>query len=189
MMKMTDDQIVELYLARSQNAIAETSKKYGAKLRNLSYDIVKDSQTSEECENDTYLKTWQSVPPKDPRKHFFAYLAKIIRNVSLNCLRDLKRLKRQAELVEITSELEELIASPDDTECRFDSKLLAEKLNGFVKSLPDDKQTLFMRRYWFADSVSDISQSLGMSEANVKTTLCRIRKALKKHLENEGYIL
>lgn len=187
LMNMTDERIVELYLARNEQAIAQTKDKYGNRLKNISYNIVLDDGATEECENDTYLKTWNSVPPNEPRSYLFAYLARIIRNLSLNRIRNGRALKRQSDLVEITDELSGCIADSQDTEGSFDSIMLTKLISQFIRSLPEPNQILFVRRYWYLDSISQAAQSLGISESNAKTKLFRMREQLKSYIEKEGY--
>lgn len=186
---LPDEKIVELYLARSESAVAETKEKYGGRLRNVSFNIVRDSGISEECENDTYLKAWTAIPPSEPRSYLFAFLARIIRNLSLNRLRSANAQKRQADYAEITEELSACAAAIDDTEQSVDEILLGELLSGFIRSLPDENRLLFMRRYWYLDSVSAAAKRLGISESNAKVRLFRLREQLKTHLEKEGYRL
>lgn len=184
---MTDERIVELYLARNEQAVAETKGKYGSRLKNVSYNIVKDEGISEECENDTYLKTWNSVPPNEPKTYLFAFLARIIRNLSLNRIRNGKALKRQSDYVEITDELSGCIADSVDTEGSFDGIMLSKLISQYIRALPELNQLLFVRRYWYLDSISQVAESLGISESNAKTRLFRMREQLRTYLEKEGY--
>ena len=186
---MEDTKIVELYLRRDETAIRQTSEKYGSRLRSLAYGIVRDSQTAEECENDTYLEAWSRIPPHEPRDYFYAFLARIARHISLNFCRDRSRLKRSAFLCELTAEMEECIPAPDDAQCRLDDLAFGEALNGFLHTLSEEKRNLFVRRYWYLDSVADLSKRFALSESNVKTTLYRCRNRLREHLEKEGYTL
>ena len=164
---MDDNRIVELYLLRDETAIKQTTEKYGSRLRSLAYGIVKDQQTAEECENDTYMKAWNTIPPHEPRSYLYAFLARITRHISLNCCRDRSRLKRNAFICELGAEMEQCIPAPDDVECRIDD----------------------IRRYWYLDSVVAISKRFALSESKVKTTLFRCRTGLREHLEKEGYTL
>ena len=186
---MDDKGIVELYLLRDENAIKETSDKYGSRLRALAFGIVADAMTAEECENDTYLEAWNSIPPHTPRGYLYAFLARIIRHISLNCCRDRDRLKRQAFICELSREMEECIPAPDDEGCRVDDTALGEALNRFLASLDSQKRNIFVRRYWYMDSVSDISRRYSVSESKVKTTLFRCRNKLREFLEKEGYTI
>lgn len=181
--------IIDLYMSRDETAISRTAEKYGARLRSLSYGIVGDRQSSEECENDTYVEAWESIPPHEPRDYLYAYLARIIRHISLNCCREQKRLKRSAFICEFSEEMEQCIPSPDDVECRIDEKVLQGLLNSFLSSLNEEKRNIFLRRYWYLDSIADISKRFALSESKTKTTLFRCRAQLRKYLEKEGYKL
>lgn len=186
---MDDEKIVELYLDRDEVAIIQTSAKYGKCLRNLAYGIVTDSQTAEECENDTYLKAWDSIPPHEPRKHLYAFLACIVRHIAINCCRHRNRLKRSAYICELSAEMEQCIPAPDDMDCRIDDMLLREAINTFLGSLSLEKRNIFIRRYWYLDSISDISKRFSISESKVKSILFRCRNGLRESLEKEGYTL
>ena len=186
---MDDNGIVELYLLRDETAIMQSAKKYGSRLRSLAYGIVGDRQTAEECENDTYLEAWNTIPPHEPRSYFYAFLARITRHTALNCCRDRSRLKRSAFICELSEEMEQCIPAPDDVECRIDDMALSEILNGFLGKLDEEKRNIFIRRYWYLDSIEDISGRFDLSESKVKTALCRLRRRLREHLEKEGYNL
>ena len=189
MSTLDDNSIVDLYLLRDEAAIEHTAEKYGSRLRSLACGIVGDAQTAEECENDTYVKAWNAIPPHEPRDYLYAFLARIIRRVSLNCCRDRSRLKRSAFICELSAELEQCIPSPDDVECRIDDIALGEAINSFLMKLDEEKRNIFVRRYWYLDSVASISKRFGISESKVKTTLFRCRGGLREHLEKEGFSL
>ena len=189
MKALDDNRIVELYFLRDETAIKQTSEKYGSRLRSLAYGIVDDRQTAEECENDTYMEAWNNIPPHEPRSYLYAFLARITRHISLNFCRARSRLKRSAFICELSAEMEQCIPSPDDVECRIDDMVLSEALNGFLCTLAEEKRNIFIRRYWYLDSITDISKRFTLSESKVKTTLFRCRNQLRKHLEKEGYTL
>ena len=184
---MDDNRIVELYLLRDETAIKQTTEKYGSRLRSLAYGIVKDQQTAEECENDTYMKAWNTIPPHEPRSYLYAFLARITRHISLNCCRDRSRLKRSAFISELSAEMEQCIPAPDDSSCRMDDLALRTAINDFLGKLDEEKRNMFVRRYWFLDSVADIAKRYGISESKVKTTLFRCRNRLREYLIKEGY--
>ena len=184
---LNDEEIIELYLARDESAIKETSFKYGDRLRKLSYSITEDNFTAEECENDTYIQAWNSIPPNEPREHFYAFLARITRNLSLNAIRDRNRIKRSAKLTDITNEIQYCLPISEDADVSLDEKLLVDSIGKYLKSVSKEKRIMFIRRYWYLDSVTDISKKMGISESKVKTTLFRLRKELKKFLEKEGW--
>ena len=186
---MDDNKIIDLYLRRDETAVKQTSEKFGDHLRALAYGIVKDYQTAEECENDTYLKTWNSIPPHEPREYLYAFLARITRHISLDCCRKRSRLKRRAFISELSAEMEQCIPAPDDVECRIDDIILGQAINGFLSTLSEEKRNVFIRRYWYLDSISDIARRFALSESKAKTMLFRSRKQLRDYLEKEGYIL
>ncbi len=189
MRALEDSSIVDLYLKRDEAGIQQTRDKYGKRLHSLAYGIVQDRQTAEECEDDTYLEAWNSIPPHEPRGYLYAFLARITRHIALNCCRDRSRLKRSAQISALSTEMEECIPAPDDIGCRLDDIALGEVLNGFLCTLDEERRNLFVRRYWYLDSIAAISQRFALSESKVKTTLFRCRKQLREHLEKEGYTL
>ena len=186
---MNDNEIVKLYLQRDETAIRETSVKFGGRLRALAYGIVRDTETAEECENDTYLKAWESIPPHEPRDYLYPFLARITRHLALNCCRDRSRLKRSALICQLGAEMEQCIPATDDVQWKMDDIALREAINGFLGQLDTEKRNIFVRRYWFLDSTADISKYFAISESKVKTTLFRCRNKLRQYLEKEGYFL
>ncbi|MBQ3184223.1 MAG: RNA polymerase sigma factor [Clostridia bacterium] len=186
---MDDVKIVELYLQRDENAILHTAEKYGKRLQSLSFGIVGDRLTAEECENDTYSEAWCSIPPSKPKNYFYAFLCRIVRNISLDRCRQRTALKRKAHISELSLELENCIPSPDDCQQRIEDMAFAEILNRFLEGLSRDKRKIFVRRYFFLDSVEDIARRFSVSESKVKTTLFRVRSELKNYLIKEGYEL
>ena len=186
---LDDDRIIELYLLRDETAINQTSEKYGSRLRSLAYGIINDQQTAEECENDAYMEAWNTIPPHEPRSYLYAFLARITRHISLNCCRDRTRLKRSAFICELSAEMEECIPAPDDVECRIDDIILSEALNRFLGTLDEGKRNIFIHRYWYLDSIADISKRYAFSQSKVKSMLFRMRGQLKKYFEQEDYDL
>ena len=186
---MDDSRIVELYLSRDETAVAHTAEKFGSRLRALSYGIVRDHQTAEECENDTYMEAWNTIPPHEPRSYLYAFLARIIRHLSLNCCRDRSRLKRSAFICELSAEMEQCIPAPDDVQCRIEDKVFADAINEFLSRLDEEKRNIFVRRYWYLDSIASISERFALSQSKIKTTLFRCRNELRKYLEKEGYFI
>lgn len=186
---MDDNKIVELYLLRDENAVKETSEKFGTRLRALAYGIVNDRETAEECENDTYMEAWNTIPPNEPRSYLYAFLARITRHISLNCCRDRSRLKRSAFICELSAEMEECLPAPDDVQCRVDDMVMAEAINGFLDKLDEEKRNIFIRRYWYMESIDEISKRFALSQSKVKTTLFRCRGRLREHLNKEGYTI
>ena len=186
---MDDDQIIDLYLNRSESAISATQEKYGARLRRFSMSIVGDLSTAEECENDTYLRVWRSIPPNAPRDHFYSFLAAIVRNLSLNSCRNRSRLKRSAFVSELTEEMRECIPGAADPYYELEADVLRARLNSFLRDLDEKKRNIFLRRYWYLDSIPDIAERYHLSESNIKIILFRCRNRLRETLEKEGYKL
>ena len=186
---MEDEKIVDLFLNRNESAIVKVTEKYGSRLRRIAYNILENEADAAECENDTYLEAWNSIPPHEPKSYFFPYLARIVRNLSLDLCRRRSRLKRSAVLTELTSEIEQCIPSPNDTECQMDGILLGEAVSSFLRTLSEEKRNVFLRRYWYMDNIADISRFFHLSESKVKTMLFRCRNELREYLIKEGYTL
>ncbi len=184
---MSDESIIALYFKRDENAIKETDIAYGVKLNRLSFSIVKNNQDSEECVSDTYLKAWNNIPPTRPM-YFFAYLAKICRFLSFDRLDYKKAKKRSADVVTLSDELMNTIPS-NLTEMEVEEEELGRVLSDFVRTLSEDSQVLFVRRYFYMDKISDIASRYKVSESKVKTSLFRSRQKLKKYLEGEGIFI
>lgn len=184
---MEDLQIIGLYFARDETALKETAAKYGAPLRRLSYQVLQDNRAAEECENDTYLSAWDSIPPHRPEQFFFAYLAKIIRRLSFNRYRMDNRQKRSACLVELSTELEQCVPYPGGGE--WEEQEFSELIQSFLESLPETERRVFLRRYWFCDAIKDICSRFSMGESRVKSMLMRTRNKLRLCLQKEGYDL
>ena len=181
---MTDIQIIELYWARNEAAIQETDLRYGKKLHFLADKIVQNFEDAQECVSDTYLKTWDTIPPKRP-EYFFAYIAKICRNFALGVLDWKSAAKRKGEVVSLSAEMETCIPDPQH-ERRLEGEELGEVLNRFLESLSYDNRVIFLRRYWYLDTVWEIANRYGMTESKVKTSLHRTRAKLHAFLEKEG---
>lgn len=186
---MEDARIVELYLAREEQAIVHTREKYGPSLRALARNLLEDPLTAEECENDTYLRAWQSIPPHAPRDHLFAFLARICRHLTLDRARKRAAQKRPAALTSLTDELAQCLSAPDDTESRVEARLLAQAVSAYLRSLPEKQRVVFLRRYWYLDPIGDIARRMGMTPGGVKTALWRCRVGLREHLKKEGFDL
>ena len=186
---MEDTRIVELYLQRKESAIAHTADQYGTKLRNISFNIVRSRETAEECENDTYLQAWNSIPPNTPHGYLFAYLARIIRHISIDRCRYQQRLCRNAYIQELSAELQCCIPGSEDTELQVEAIALGQSISAFLRQQTETVRNVFLRRYWYMDSIADIADRFGISQSKVKSMLFRSRNALREHLEKEGYTL
>lgn len=186
---MDDKRIIELYNERSESAISETAKKYGKYCYTIAYHILYDKEDSEECVNDTYLRTWEAIPPQYPDK-LSAFLGKITRNLALNKYKYYVREKRgKGQTTLVLDELQECVPATNNTEQTVEEMLLVEVINRFLYDLPKEKRTMFLRRYWYLSSIQEIAEDFGFSESKVKMTLLRIRNKLKQVLEKEGVVL
>lgn len=183
---MDDNQIIELYWARSEAAISETAKKYGNYCHHIAYNILSNQEDSEECVNDTWLKTWEAIPPTRPER-LSAFLGKITRNLALHRYEKYNAIKRGAGQVALAlHELEECIPARDNVERVIDDLVLTEILNDFLAGLPAETRQIFVRRYWHLHSVKEIAAEYHISESKVKVTLFRTRRKLRQLLEKEG---
>lgn len=185
---MEDADIIKMYWNRSEDAIRETSKKYGAYCTRIAMNILSNLQDAEECVNSTYLNAWNSIPPQKP-KILSAFLGKITRNISLNYL-DRRMAKRRGggEILIAFDELDECIADSDEESIyeSISSEKLGKLINDYLKTLPKESRMVFIGRYYYFDSIKDISRKLKTSESNVKNYLYRARNGLKKYLKKEG---
>ena len=183
---MEDREIVKLYLERSEDAIAESRASYGSFLRALAYGILEDREESEECESDSYMRAWNAIPPAVPER-LKAFLGRICRNLALDRIRLRNAEKRGAgAFSEVLDELSDCVSGGDTPQEMLEAKELAEVINRFLSGLDRQQRVIFMRRYWYMDSIAEISRLCGKSESNVKVTLYRLRVQLKKDLSEEG---
>ena len=181
---MEDSKILELYFARNEDAIRHTDDTYGRRLYHLADSIVKNGQDAEESVSDTYMQAWNTIPPQKPR-HFFAYLAKICRNFALKKLDWHHAAKRNAEVVSLTEEMEMCI--PDQSRDReLEARELGMLLDRFLRTLTPENQMIFLRRYWYVDTIAEIAARYGISESAVQMRLNRTRAKLCTYLEKEG---
>lgn len=181
---MEDREIIALYWSRNEQAIRETENTYGGKLNALAYRIVNTHEDAQECVSDTYLAAWNTIPPQRP-EYFFAYLAKICRNFCLGRLDWLNAAKRKAEVVTLTREME--LCIPDrGNDRRLEGQELGRLLNRFLETISRENRMIFLRRYWFADSIEEIASRYHFSQSKVKTSLHRTRNKLSAFLKKEG---
>ena len=185
---MEDSKIIELFWERSENAISEADAKYGKYCYAIAYNILYSEPDSEECVNDTYLRAWNAIPPERPL-HLRAFLGRITRNLALNRYAVLHAKKRGNGTELALEELAEVLADPDSEIDRAETDALREALNRFLGSLPRDTRIMFVRRYFYLLSITEIADGLGASENRVKVTLHRTREKLRSYLEKEGIVL
>lgn len=182
---MEDGEIIELYFARNEAAIRETDAKYGRYCSSISRNILRNESDVEECINDTYLHTWNSIPPTRPT-FLMAYLGKIVRNISLNLFKAKHAKKRgMGENELIYNELTNVIPATDCVEDVYEGMALKDILNRWLNSLTHEQRLIFVGRYWYFDSIASISAKMGCSESKTKMILLRLRNKLKEYLESE----
>ncbi|MCH4153490.1 MAG: sigma-70 family RNA polymerase sigma factor [Mageeibacillus sp.] len=191
---MDDESIIELFFARSEDAITESKSSYGRLLCTIAVNILHSTEDAQECENDTYFHAWNTIPPQRPDS-LCSFLARITRNLSLDMYDRRNAVKRgQGSTGLLTDELEECIPDRTDTECSAveesaESELLTGLINTFLGTLRRDSRVIFMRRYWFGDSVADVAANTGYSVSKVKMSLKRSRDELRSYLGKEGFRL
>lgn len=185
---MTDEKIIQLYFSRNEAAIAETSRKYGSYCFKIADKILNDREDAEECLNDTWMQAWNTIPPTRP-VHFKLFLARLTRNLSFNRYRSKYTQKRgNGEIASVLDELEECLSGQSDVESSYIAKELQAAINKFVRSLPEKEGNVFIRRYFFSDSIKEISSRYHISENNIRVMLNRTRNKLRDRLEKEGYL-
>lgn len=177
---MEDQQIIRLFFERSEQAITELSRKYGALCFQIADNILDDPQDAEECVNDAWLGAWNSIPPQSPDP-LRAYICRIVRNRSLKKLRTNSAMKRGSQFEVSLSELEDCISGNSLDEQLAVNELSAQ-INAFLAALPKDDRVLFVKRYWFSESISELADAFGITENNVSVRLSRIRGKLHQYL-------
>ncbi len=184
---MDDNAIIDLYFARDQQAVQATAQAYGAYCASIAQRILDDRGAAEECVNDAWLKCWQSIPPQRPRS-LKSFAGRIVRNLALSALRADAAQKRGGGQVRLAlEELGEVVSGSDTPEGALDRQAFRAALDGFLAGLPERNRNLFLRRYWYLDSVEQLARRFGMSRTQVTTTLHRLRQRLRVHLEQEGF--
>ena len=178
---LDDSKIIELFYERSEQAIIELSNKYGSVCTRVANNILNNRQDTEECVNDAYLAAWNSIPPNSPDK-LSVYLGKLTRNLSLNRYKAQNATKRGGgEFAVSLDELDECIA-----DAKIEQEELGKLISDFLYTQPKQTRQVFVRRYFYSDSISDITKRFEMSESKVKSMLHRTRQGLRKYLEEQG---
>lgn len=184
---MEDGKIVELYWQRSERAIGETERKYGAYLQKIAMNILSCREDSAECVSDTYLDAWRSIPPHRPQV-LSAYLAKLTRRISIDLLRRRTSAKRGGSEYDLSlSELEEC-SGGDSTQLAVDARLLTDAIAQYLTTVSPDARNAFLCRYFYMDSIRETARACSLSEANTKVLLHRTRLGLKAYLQEEGFL-
>lgn len=186
---MDDGQIVQFYWDRDERAIPATADKYGNYCTSIAKNILGNPEDAEECVNDTYMRAWNSMPPHRPNV-LSAFLGKITRNVSLNRYKQNTADKRGGgEVPAVLEEIAELVSDTDSVEQEVDRRELVKAIDAFWDRLPTEKRSLFLCRYWYFDSVSNLASRFGMTENHVSVTLNRLRLKLHNYLQERGFDL
>lgn len=187
---MEDEKILDLFFDRQENALTETELKYGRRMFHLAMNILHSKSDAEECVNDTLLKAWDAIPPNRPAM-FGAFLAKIVRNLSINKWKAKGAVRRGGGEVDLMlSELEDCLpTSKDTTEAEYESRFVTKAIDSCLDSMDQTARVVFVLRYFHGESILNICERFDMSESRVKSLLFRTRKKLKAHLEKEGVTL
>lgn len=183
---MPDEEIIELFFARSENAIKELEAKYGRICLKTSYNILGNHSDAEECVNDSYLAMWNTIPPTRPEP-LLAYLVRIVRNLSLKQYHKNHAIKRNSTYDVASEELEEILASADTVESILEADELTREIEAFLDSMSQENRVIFVRRYWFYDDYAQIAKRIGITEKNVSVRLTRMRKQLRDYLLERGF--
>ena len=181
---MNDLEIIELYFQRNEKAIIETDAKYGRLCHSIANNILNNEQDSEECVNDTYNSVWNAIPPTRPNS-LMSFVCRITRNLSLKRLEAMSRKKRSSATVVSLDELAEVLPDESIASSVTDGDI-TKAISDFLRNENEDVRNVFMRKYYFFDSVSDIAQRFGFTESKVKSMLFHTRNKLKKYLIKEG---
>ena len=184
---MEDKKIIELFFARSERAIECVRERYGDLCRHIAANMLSDPEDVEECVSDTYLALWNAIPPARPQK-LRPFIARIARNQAGNKLAYNRAQKRGREMQISLDELEPWLISARDVEGELDGKELTRAIERFLLTLDADSRNVFLRRYWFYDSIEQIAAGFGATESWVKSRLLRARSKLRSYLIKEGYI-
>jgi len=184
---MEDEAIVSLYWERSEQAINETEQKYGGFCYSIAYNLLHNTEDASESVNDTYLEAWNSMPPHKPNS-LSAFLGRITRRLSVDRWRSAHAQKRGGgEYPLLLDELSECIPSESSVEVQVELKELAKSVNQFLNSLSEEKRQVFLRRYWYGDSMEELANKFAFSVSKVKSLLFHVRESLREHLKKEGF--
>ncbi|MBQ9945787.1 MAG: sigma-70 family RNA polymerase sigma factor [Clostridia bacterium] len=180
-----DSVIIEMFFGRNERAVEETQKKYGEYIKAIALNILNYEEDAAECENDTYLRLWNSIPPERPL-NFKAYSGRIARNCALSRYRYLRAEKRDCNMSVLLSELEQCLTADNDTEKEFDGRYISSVLSDWLRSLSAENRVLFIRRYWYGDGIGELAERAGLSPQRLSSLLFSLRKQLKKELTEKG---
>lgn len=179
---ITDEQMIALFFARSEQGIRELDLKYGKVCRRLAHNILGDAQDAEECVSDAYLGAWNAIPPAKPDP-LLPYICKIVRNISLKMKAKKRTAKRSSCYTVAMEEIEPCLADMRTTEGAVETRALVRTIERFLDTLSAENRVIFVRRYWFCDSCREIGATVGLTEKTVTVRLARIREKLKTYLK------
>ena len=182
---MDDHKIIELYWARKEIAIKETSIKYGGLCTRIAKNILFSDEDSEECVNDTYYAVWNAIPDQKP-SIFSAFIGRITRNLALKRYEYISAAKRNPAATTSFDELGDCVSGTDSVESEVESRRIERLIDKFLWRQKEEKRNVFIRRYWYFDSIESICHSTGFSQSKVKSMLYEMRRKLRKYLESEG---
>lgn len=182
---MDDTRIISLYWEKDETAIKETSSKYGRLCTYIANNILSCREDSEECVNDTYLAVWNAIPTQRPNR-FSVFVSRITRNLALKRYEYLSAAKRSPGAVTSLEELGDCVSGTEQIESEIEKRLIESAINHFLWQQGEEKRNVFIRRYWYFDSIAAISQSTGFSQSKIKSMLYEMRQKLRKYLESEG---
>ncbi len=182
---LEDERIIDLFFARSEQAIQALDQKYGKVCHRLSYNILNSPEDAEECVSEAYLGVWNAIPPARPNP-LQAYICKIVRNISLKCWEHKAAAKRNSVFDVAMQELEDTLSAPDTVESELEARELARIIEDFLEAQTKENRVIFMRRYAYMDSYTDIAARVSLTENNVAVRLNRIRRKMKQYLLERG---
>lgn len=184
--RRTDGEIIALFFERDETALSAVNSKYGRYISAVAMNVLGDFQDAEECVNDALFQAWENIPPASP-ENLAGYLAKIVKNISLNRYRQAHTKKRGGKIAKIYLELDETISGSDNVERNYENKELLNAVNTFLGKLPTNKRDIFVLRYWYCMNLSDLAARVGMTENRLAVELFRTRQKLVKYLQKRGF--
>lgn len=183
---MNDSEIIDLFYMRSEQAIIELSVKYGNACNKVAKNILNNILDAEECVNDAYLGAWNTIPPQNPNP-LLTYICRIVRNLSIKKYHANTSVKRNSFYDAALDELEECVSSSESVEAEISAKELTRQIDYFLDTLDAESRILFVRRYWYAYSISELAKQFGLKSNTVSVRLSRIRDKLRDYLKGEGF--
>ena len=182
---MDDNRIIELYWERKEEAIKETSLKYGGLCTYIARNILSSYEDSEECVNDTYFAVWNAIPNERPNR-FSAFISRITRNLALKKYDYISAAKRNPAAITSLEELGDCVSGTESVESEIEKRHIENTIDKFLWQQGEEKRNIFIKRYWYFDSIESICENTGFTQSKVKSMLYEMRKKLRKCLESEG---